>query len=109
MASIPPEVREVFSQWADEFSETIWPRFRVLVLAAILCVGRHTVCQLLRIAGTLADGHWSSYHHVLSRRRWSTWRLARILAQQVVDRFVPRGTIAISGDDTVTQHPGKKV
>lgn len=109
MASIPPEVREVFSEWADEFSETIWPRFRVLVFAAILCVGRHTVCRLLRIAGTLADGHWSSYHHVLSKRRWSTWRLARILAEHVVDRFVPRGAISISGDDTVTQHPGKRV
>ena len=46
---------------------------------------------------------------MLSKRRWSTWRLARILARRVVDRFVPRGTISISGDDTVTQHPGKKV
>ncbi len=88
---------------------TVWPRFRVLVFAAIVCVGRHTICRLLRIAGELADGHWSSYHRVLSKRRWSIWRLARILAQHVIDRFVPRGTISISGDDTVTQHPGKKV
>jgi DDE superfamily endonuclease len=109
MASRPPAVREVFSEWADEFSETIWPRFQLLVFAAIVCVGRHTVCRLLRIAGALAEGHWSSYHHVLSKRRWSTWRLARILAEHVVDRFVPRGTIAISGDDTVTQHRGKQV
>jgi hypothetical protein len=64
---------------------------------------------LLRIAGTLAGGHWCGYHHVLSKRRWSGWNLARILAQHVVDRFVRRGTILICGDDTVTQHPGKKV
>lgn len=109
MASMPRGVNSVFHEWSDEFSETVWPRFRVLVFAAIVCVGRHTICRLLRIAGALADGHWSSYHRVLSKRRWSTWRLARILAQHVVDRFVPRGTIPISGDDTVTHHPGKAV
>jgi hypothetical protein len=109
MTNIPQGIRSVFQEWADGFSPTVWPRFRVLVFAAIVCVGRHTICRLLRIAGTLADGHWSSYHRVLSKRRWSVWLLARILAQHVVDRFVPRGTISISGDDTVTQHPGKKV
>lgn len=109
MASIPHAVRSVLHEWSDEFSETVWPRFQVLLFAAILCVGRHTVCRLLRIAGTLADGHWSSYHRVLSKRRWSTLRLARILAQHVVTRFLPRGTILICGDDTVTQHPGKQV
>lgn len=109
MVSIPPRVRNVFREWSEEFSGSVWPQFQVLVFAAILCVGRHTVCRLLRIAGALAEGHWSSYHRVLSKRRWSTWRLARILAQYVVDQFVPCGTIAIVGDDTVTQHSGKHV
>ncbi len=109
MSRIPHGVRSVWQQWSGEFSETVWPRFLVLLIAAIPCVGRHTICRLLRIAGALADGHWCSYHRVLSRRRWSSWNLARILAQHVVDRFLPRGTIAICGDDTVTQHPGKQV
>lgn len=109
MVSIPPRVRDVFREWSDEFSGSVWPRFQVLVFAAIVCVGRHTVCRLLRIAGTLAEGHWSSYHRVLSKRRWSTWRLARSLAEHVVERFVPCGPIALVGDDTVTQHPGKHV
>lgn len=109
MAKIPQSVRSVLQLWSAEFSETVWPRFQVLMFAAIVCVGRHTICRLLRVAGTLAEGHWCSYHRVLSKRRWSSWNLARILAQQVVDRFVPRGTIRICGDDTVTQHPGKKV
>ena len=109
MAGMPQGVRCVFHEWSCEFSETVWPRFRVLVLAAIVCVGRHTICRLLRIAGALAEGHWSSYHRVLSKRRWSSWSLARVLAEHVVDRFVPCGTISICGDDSVTQHPGKNV
>lgn len=109
MTSIPRRMQSVFDEWSSEFSGSVWPRFRILVLASIVCVGRHTICRLLHIVGTLADGHWSSYHRVLSTRRWSTWRLARILAQHVIQRFVPRGTIPIDGDDTVTEHPGKKV
>jgi len=109
MIKIPQGVRSVFQEWSSEFSESVWPRFQVLMFAAIVCVGRHTICRLLRVAGTLADGHWCNYHRVLSRRRWSSWNLSRILAQQVVDRFLPRGTILICGDDTVTGHPGRKV
>lgn len=109
MTKIPRGVRSVLQKWSAEFSETVWPRFQVLMFAAIVCVGRHTICRLLRIAGTLAEGHWCSYHRVLSKRRWSSWNLARILAQHVVDRFLPHGTIPVCGDDTVTQHPGKQV
>lgn len=109
MVRIPQGVRSVLQAWSAKFSESVWPRFQVLMFAAIVCVGRRTICRLLRTAGTLADGHWCNYHRVLSRRRWSSWNLARILAQHVVERFLPRGTIPICGDDTVTEHPGKKV
>ncbi len=74
MVSVSVRVRDAFREWSDEFYGSVWPRFQVLVFATILCVGRHTVCRLLRIAGALAKGLWSSYHRVLSKRRWSTWR-----------------------------------
>lgn len=109
MSSIPPGVRSVFQDWSEEFAATVWPRFQVLLFAAVLCVGRHTVCRLLRISGALAEGHWSSYHRVLSTRRWSLGRIARRLAQQILDQLAPRGVVSLSGDDTVTQHPGKQV
>lgn len=109
MCRIPSGTRSVLRDWSVEFSESVWPRFQMLMFAAIVCVGRHTICRLLRVAGTLADGHWCNYHRVLSKRRWSSWNLARVLAQQVVERFFPRGTIPICGDDTVTGHPGRKV
>lgn len=109
MASIPQGIRSVLDDWSEEFAVTVWPRCQVLLFAAILCVGRHTVCRLLRIAGALAEGHWSSYHRVLSMRRWSLGRLARRLARQILDQLVPHGVVSLSGDDTVTSHPGKKV
>jgi|688.fasta_scaffold840466_1 hypothetical protein len=109
MVRMPQGVRTVLHEWSVEFSQSVWPRFQILLCAEICCVGRRTVCRLLRIAGTLTDGHLCSYHRVLSRSRRSSLNLARILAQHVVGRFLPRGTIALCSDDTVTQYPGKEV
>jgi hypothetical protein len=78
-------------------------------LATILTVGARTVCNLLRTLGALAPGHPSSYHRVFSRRRWSSWRLARALAGWVLDHLVPEGPVHLAGDDTVEEHPGDKV
>ncbi len=109
MSNIPQLIGAIFQEWSLEFRATVWPRFQFLILASVLCVGRHTISALLRVASFLTDGHWSSYHRVLSMRHWSIWRLARILATFVIDRFVPEGVITLVGDDTVTEHPGRKV
>ena len=51
----------------------------------------------------------SSFHSVLSRRRWSTLALARILARFILDHWVPDGPVYLAGDDTVDEHRGAKV
>jgi hypothetical protein len=81
----------------------------LLALAAILTVGGRTIANLLRYLGALAPGHSSSYHRVLSHRRWRSRRLARRYIAAVLARFAPRGPVELAGDDTVTEHPGAKV
>jgi hypothetical protein len=81
----------------------------LLALAAILTVGGRTVANLLRCLGALAPGHSSSYHRVLSHRRWSSRRLARRYIAAVLARFAPKGKVELAGDDTVTEHPGAQV
>jgi hypothetical protein len=80
-----------------------------LLFAAILTTGRRTVTNLLRTVQTLAPGHPSSYHRVLSKRRWSSWRLARALAGFILRRWIPEGPVRLAGDDTVDEHRGPKV
>ena len=72
-------------------------------------MGGRTIANLLRTLGALAPGHPSSYHRVLSHRRWSTRRLARRYIAAVLDHFAPHGPVALVGDDTVTEHPGDQV
>jgi DDE superfamily endonuclease len=106
---VPNPARSLFDSLAGAFTRPTFLRFVVLGLAAILTVGRRTVCALLRTLGALAPGHPSSYHRVFSKRCWSCWRLARALAGWVFDHLVPEGEVLLAGDDTVDEHPGDKV
>ncbi len=105
----PKPVHTVFEPLAPALTRPTYRRLVLLALAAILTVGGRTIANLLRSLGALAPGHSSSYHRVLSRRRWSSPRLTRRYIAAVLARFVPEGPIAIVADDTVTEHPGPQV
>jgi hypothetical protein len=107
--AVPQPARSLVDSLAGAFTRPTFLRFVVLALAAILTVGGRTICNLLRTLGALAPGHPSSYHRVFSRRRWSSWRLARRLAGWAFDHLVPEGRIFLAGDDTVDAHPGDNV
>jgi hypothetical protein len=105
----PRAAEPLLRKFADAFTRPTHRRFVVLLFAAILTAGRRTVSNLLRTAGALASGHPSSCRRVFSRRRWSSWRLARALADFMLNRWIPEGPVYVCGDDTVDEHRGKKV
>jgi hypothetical protein len=107
--ALPQPAHSLLGCLAGGFSRPTFLRVAVLTLAAILTVGRRTVCNLLRTLGALAPGHPSSYHKVFSQRRWSSWRLACGLCGWVFDHLVPEGKVLLAGDDTVDGHKGEKV
>jgi DDE superfamily endonuclease len=106
---LPKLVHDVFGPLAPALTRPTYHRLVLLALAAILTVGGRTIANLLRCLGGLAPGHSSSYHRVLSHRRWSSRRLARRYLAAVLKRFAPEGLVEVAGDDTVTEHPGAKV
>jgi len=109
MLLIPSFAQPLLDQFAPVFLQPTYQRFLVLLVAAVLTTGRRTVSNLLRSVPGLAPGDPSSYHRVLSRRRWSSFRLARVLATFILDHLVPAGPISLAGDDTVDEHRGAKV
>ena len=109
MTIIPEPLRPLVQPMAEAFTRPTFKRFLTLMAAAVLNTGRRTVANLLRTAGGLATGHPSSYHSVFSRRRWSTWALARALTGTLLRRFAPGDPVPLAGDDTVDEHRGAKV
>jgi hypothetical protein len=108
-AQAPSAIRSFWQTFASVFTGPTYNRVLVLLLAAILTVGNHTVLNLLRTLHPLLPGSPSSYHRVFSHRHWSLWRLGFLLAAWIIAHFAPSGSIPLAGDDTVDEHRGKKV
>ena len=109
MAILPKSHRGFWDDFAPIFTRPTFRRFLTLLGAAILTVGRRTVANLLRTAGSLAAGAASSYRRVFSQARWSSLRLACTLARKVVALLPADDPIILVGDDTVFAHPGRRV
>jgi hypothetical protein len=106
---LPSKAQTLFETLRPAFPLLTYYRIVLLLCAAILTVGNHTILNLLRTLGPLAPGHPSTYHRVFSHRRWSSWRLARRLLGWILEHLVPAGPIYLAGDDTVDEHRGKRV
>lgn len=108
-SQLPRPARALCDTLGRAFTTATALRFGLLLAAALLTVGRHSVANLLRTLGPLVPGDSSSYRRVFSQRRWSSWRLARLLTSWVVEHLAADGPLLLAGDDTVDEHRGPKV
>jgi hypothetical protein len=69
-------------------------------VGAILAPGKRTVSAILRVMALEHELHFQNYHRVLSRAIWSSRQASRILLQQLVQVFVPKGSLVMGIDDT---------
>lgn len=99
----------LLSEFSIALTEPTYRRLLILAIAAVLTTGCRTVSNLLRTVQALVSGHASSFHRVLSRRRFNSWILARLLIGYILNHFVPDGPVQLAGDDTVDQHRGPHV
>jgi hypothetical protein len=110
MSSLANAELPVFPLFESAFTTAAtFVRAKVLGVAAILTTGRRTVTNLLRTVAGLTDGDPSSYHRVLSLAQWSGLSLAALLTRFLLRHFWPEGRVRLVGDDTVPEHPGRKV
>src|SRR5262249_49683669 len=109
MDRVPAPALPLLLEFAPVFTQPTYQRFTLLLLAAILTTGRRTIANLLRTLGYLAPGDTSSYQRVLSQARWPGVRARAAPCRFVLRRLWPTGRIRLAGDDTVTEHRGKKV
>ncbi len=84
MGSVPKGLKDVVIAWSTVFADSVFVKFMTLLQGAVLTTGGRTVSRILRLVGSIADAHPSSFHRVLSHRRWSMWPLARTLAEYIV-------------------------
>jgi hypothetical protein len=106
---IPLVAQPLLLAFALAFTHPTFQRWLLLCVAASVTPGRRTISNRLRTVQLLVGGHPSSSHRVVSHRRWPLWGLGHALAHFILSHWVPEGPVALAGDDTVEEHPGRKV
>ncbi len=110
MDGLPAALSGVLEPFAPVFRRRVWARAKLLVVGALLCPGTRTVAAALRVLGLDQSRAFSSFHRVLSRRRWSGLALARILLRQLVAAFVPADAeLVFAIDETLERRRGARI
>lgn len=110
MPSLPPEMIVLLAPFAQLFSDRVWLHAQVLVVGAILAPGKRTVSSCLRVMGLAWEYHFTNYHRVLNRARWSALQASKILLGLIVVLLVPAGVpVVLGADDTVERRSGRRI
>jgi DDE superfamily endonuclease len=109
MPDLPARFAAIILTFAPLFCHRTWRHARVLLIGAILALGKRTVTSLLRISGLSRDPHFVNYHRVLSRARWSGREAARLLLDLLIQAFAPTGPVILGIDDTIERRRGKRI
>lgn len=110
MHNLPRPIIVVLRPFESVFSERVWEWAKILLIGAILAVGKRTVTSALRVMGLRHERQFQNYHRVLNRDVWSSRALSRILLRLLVRLFVPPDApIVLAIDDHIERRRGKQI
>ena len=100
--SLPNPIIAVLAHFEPLFTAPTWKKVVTLLVGTLLARGRRTVTAALRQMDQQMNAHFSVYHQVLNRARWSPLEVSRRLLQVLVATFVGAGgTVEIVIDETL--------
>ncbi len=101
---------QVLGIFATAFTAPTFAKALVLLYGTILAPGRRTVTAALRIMGLAHDPHFTNYHRVLNRTRWSPWVLSRLLLALILTLCLTAGApLLLVIDETLERRRGEKI
>jgi len=90
MGTLPVEIIKLLSEFAPKFDRRTWDKAKVLLIGAILCIGKRTVTSSLSIMGYGNAQEFAKYHHVLNRACWSSRAVSEVLLR-LMFRYLAQG------------------
>lgn len=107
---MPKEGSAIILAFNCLFSKKVFEHVKVLLMGALLTVGRHTVCAALRFIGLSKEPNFHKYHRILSLVHWSTLKASRILLHLLVGCFTDsRQPLVFGIDETIERRSGAKI
>ena len=103
------DILAVLAPFSSEFSRPTWKNIQTVLIGAILCRGARRVSSVLRVMGLSSVRNYSKYHRVLSRAKWDSLILAKILFGLLIELLPDSWPILIAVDETLERRKGKKI
>jgi DDE superfamily endonuclease len=92
------------------FTAPTWKKMLTLLRGTLLARGRRTVATALWQTGHEQGPHFSTFHQVLNRARWSPLQASRRLLTRIIETFVQAGgTLDIVIDETLERRWGPNI
>jgi hypothetical protein len=92
------------------FTAPTWKKMMLLLRGTLLARGRRTVTAALWQTGHQQDAHFSAFHQVLNRARWSPLEASRQLLALIMGRFFQAGgTLDLVIDEPLERRWGAKI
>ena len=95
--------------FAGLFSTTVWVNAQILLVGAVLCIGKRTVTSALRVMGLGQEKEFSKYHKILNRVKWNLLDGSKILLGLLVALVPPKWPLIILVDDHIERRKGRKI
>lgn len=109
MLTLPDTIIAFLSVFASEFTQPTWQNIKILLTGAIVCRGPRRITGILRVMGLADIINFSKYHRVLSRAKWNSVNLSRILFGLLIKLLPSDFPILIAVDETLERRKGKKI
>jgi hypothetical protein len=110
MPNPSPEIIKLLSVFAVAFRAPTFAKVLVLIHGTILAPGRRTVTAALRAVGLQDEQHFTNYHRVLNRDRWSPWVVSKLLLALIIRVLLPEGTpLLLVIDETLERRRGQRI
>ena len=108
--TLPRPIISVLAHFEPLFTAPTWKKVVILLVGTMLARGRRTVTAALRQMGRQMDPHFSGFHQVLNRARWSSLAVSRRLLKVLVQTFVSvGGAVEIVMDETLERRWGPTI
>jgi hypothetical protein len=102
MRDLLTKILHVLHTFERVFSERVWGWATVLLIGAILAPGERTVAAIVRVMGLSDNRPFQNAHRVLTRAKWSSRAVRRIVLLLLVPLFVPASAPGVGGiDETI--------
>lgn len=89
--------------------QATYENFVAVMFGWVMAQGTGTLSSALVAADLTGSKHWSAFYRLFSRGTWCIDTLGLTVAELLVARFVPDGTIVVAVDDTLHAKGGKNV